>query len=441
MSKTKKFFFAALMACSICSTFTVEAQTDSPYSRYGLGNLRDQATGPGKGMGGVGYGLHTSQSANPLNPASYGQVDSLTFIFDIGVNYNNTSYKENQNKASKSGGGLDYITILFPVSKRLGVSMGVLPFSSAGYTLGNPRTMQDSEGNNVSYFTKHAGSGGLSQVYVGLGYKLPITGLSLGANVSYLFGKLKHENVVTQVVPFEATLPSEYSTVNVTTVKLDFGLQYKLDLKDRSSFTLGAVYTPKINGRGKLVRTQVWPNDIKTPIDQTVATGTPHTLGVGFAYNRKQNLLLAADVTLQRWSKVEFTSLLADNLNAKDRFNDRWKLALGAEYRIAQYSKKYFQKIKFRGGVNYSNSYVNVNTSNKEAITAPKGFDEFGATVGFGLPLRDREDAGGRTSYLNINFEYKYLKPELKGMVSEKFFGVSFNMNINELWFMQRKIN
>ena len=256
-----------------------------------------------------------------------------------------------------------------------------------------------------------------------------------------MFGKLKHENVVTQIAGIEATLPSVYTDVNVTSAKIDLGLQYRIDLKDRSSLTLGGVYTPQINGRGKLVRSEVGTSEVKTPINQTVATGTPHILGLGFAYDRKQNLLLGADVTYQRWEKVKFTSLLADNLNSNNRFNNRWKIAAGAEYRIAQYSKSYFHKIKFRGGVNYSNSYMNVNTSKVAALNVPKGFNEYGATVGFGLPLKDRDDLGGRTSYLNINFEYKYLKPELKSMVSEKFFGVSLNMNINELWFMQRKIN
>lgn len=440
MSKTKKYLFAAFMACFACSTTVVEAQTTSPYSRYGLGNLREQATGPSKGMGGVGYGLHTSQSANPLNPASYAQVDSLTFIFDIGVNYNNTSYKEGLNKSSKDGGGLDYITMLFPVSKKIGVSLGILPFSSTGYKHQNTTTRQDLEGNDVSYTTIHNGSGGLSQIYIGLAYKLPVEGLSVGTNISYLFGKLKHENIVASI-PVESTYPYERTVTNVNSMKIDLGLQYQIALKERSSLTLGAVYTPQFNGRAKLVRQRTKAQETETTHDLTVPTGTPHILGAGFIYNRKQNLLLGADVTFQKWDGVKFTNLLADNLNASDRFNNRWKFAIGGEYRIAEYSKSYFHKIKFRGGVNYSNSYVNVNTSKDAALNVPKGFDEYGATIGFGLPLKDREDLGGRTSYLNINFEYKYLKPELKSMVSERFFGVSLNMNINELWFMQRKIN
>lgn len=443
MSKTKKYIFAAFMACFVCSASIVDAQTNSPYSRYGLGKLRDQATGPSKGMGGVGYGLHTSQSANPMNPASYAQVDSLTFIFDIGVNYNNTSYKEGVAKSSKDGGGLDYITILFPVSKKLGVSFGILPFSSTGYNHYNTTKIQGADDKDIFYHTVHSGSGGLSQVYGGLAYKLPVKGFSVGANVSYLFGKLRHNNIVSQIgsgnSTIEATLPSEFTTVNVTSAKFDIGVQYQIELEERSSLTLGAVYTPKFNGSAKLVRQQRKAKEYETIHNLSVATGTPHVIGAGFIYNRRQNLLLGADVTFQKWDGAKFTDLLADNLNSGDRFNNNWKIAVGGEYRIAQYSKSYFQKIKFRGGVNYSNSYVNVNSS-KETYS-PKGFDEYGATIGFGFPLKDREDLGGRTSYLNINFEYKYLKPELKSMVSERFFGVSLNMNINELWFMQRKIN
>ncbi len=47
MIKSKKLFLVALLACIIGS---LNAQTDSPYSRYGYGILRDQAVGPSKAM-------------------------------------------------------------------------------------------------------------------------------------------------------------------------------------------------------------------------------------------------------------------------------------------------------------------------------------------------------------------------------------------------------
>lgn len=439
MLKSNKILFVALLASLNFLAISVNAQTNSPYSRYGLGALKDQTTGPSRGMGGVGYGLHTSQSANPLNPASYAQVDSLTFIFDIGVNYNSTSYKENGAKDTKSNGGLDYVTALFPLSKKLGLSFGILPFSSTGYRLGSVKTAKNELEDETTYHVLHDGSGGLSQVYLGLGYKLPIQGLTAGFNVSYLFGNLNYANELTGISEVGSYRTAERAKLNVTSVKFDLGLQYQMKLKDMSALTLGLVYNPKINGTGKLTRLQIDPDTrlvIKELYNGSINAGTPHMFGAGAIYNYKRRMLLGFDVKYENWKGVNYSDEMNDGLNSSNRFNNRWKFAAGAEYRVAEYSQNYFQKIKFRGGLNYSNSYVNVNTEDKKI----KGYNEYGATLGIGLPLTDKDAVGGRTSYLNINFEYKYLRPEQKNMVSERFFGVSLNMNINELWFYQRKI-
>lgn len=436
-NKTLLFVFLAVLSLLASNTSSIHAQTNSPYSRYGLGSLKDQITGPSKGMGGVGYGLYTSQSANPMNPASYAQVDSLTFIYDIGVNFTHTTYKEGANRAAKDGGGLEYITALFPVSKKIGISFGLLPFSSTGYLMGSSHQVGTS---NTYYNIQHDGSGGLSQAYVGMGYKLPIKGLTAGVNVSYLFGNIKQTNA-TSYITGGSNLTSQYTKLNVTTARIDIGVQYRMDLSDINTLTLGAVYTPKMNGTGKLNRTEYIVDQSGNLLNQdtlfngVVATGTPHMLGAGFVLNHKRKLLLGFDVKYEHWKGARFTNELLDGLNSSNRFNNRWKFAAGVEYRVAQYSRNYLQKIKFRGGLNYSNSYVNVQVGNQV-----KGFNEYGATLGFGLPIVDREELGGRTSYININFEYKYLSPELSSMVKERYFGISLNMNLNELWFYQRKI-
>lgn len=54
--------------------------TNSPSTRYGYGELADRSFGAGRAMGGVGYSLRSSKQINPLNPASYTSIDSLTFI-------------------------------------------------------------------------------------------------------------------------------------------------------------------------------------------------------------------------------------------------------------------------------------------------------------------------------------------------------------------------
>lgn len=431
MLKNKKLLFIAVIACLVSS---VGAQTNSPYSRYGYGILRDQAVGPSKAMGGVGYGLRHVQSANPMNPASYSRVDSLTFLFDIGITANYGKLSDGVNSKSRYGGGLDYITILIPLAKGLGVSAGVLPYSSVGYKFGGTETE-----NGLEYTKSFSGTGGLSQVYLGAGYKLPVTGLSVGANASYLFGTLEHNRSLPYIGSSGSYTSADYTELSVNTFKFDIGLQYELPISKKDVLTVGAVFSPKINTTADYhnihYETQS-SGSMGATLDTTiqVKTGMPSTYGLGLSLNRSNKLILAADVTYQKWKDVKYSSLMGDELDQNSRFNDRWKYAVGAEYMIDPYDRSFFKRVKFRGGLNYSNSYMNVtNTDNKV-----KGYNEYGATLGFGFPIRD--NLGGRVSYVNINFEYKKVKPKVSNMIDEQYFGVSVNMNINEFWFFRKKI-
>ncbi len=433
MIRNRHLLLLALLACMVCS---VKAQSDSPYSRYGYGVLRDKAVGPSKSMGGIGYGLRNSQSANPLNPASYSRVDSLTFLFDIGVNTNFGSLNDGVNKENKTSGGLDYVTILVPLSKRLGMSVGIVPFSSIGYSFGSTE-----EAGGVTALKTFAGTGGLSQVYGGVGYSTPLKGLSVGANASFLFGTLNHSRSLPTIVGGTGTNTSlEYTELSVKAARFDIGVQYELPISADKTLTIGAVYTPKTNSKATYDRrhyeldTSGSPARGDTTVYNNVDAGLPETFGLGFTMNQSDKLIYGFDMTYQRWSKVDYTSYMGDGLSKADRFNDRWKFNAGIEYMINPYERSFFKKIKFRGGINYSNSYLN--TKNKEGHIG--GYKEYGATVGFGLPIRD--NLGRRVSYVNINFEYKKLNPNISNMIKEEYFGISFNVNINELWFLRRKV-
>lgn len=418
---------------------SVVAQTNSPYSRYGYGVLRDQSVGPSKGMGGIGYGLRHKQGANPMNPASYSNVDSLTFLFDVGVNYNNSKLSEGSASQNDDNGGLDYITMLFPVSRRLGVSVGVLPYSTIGYSYGSIKDV-----SGVTHQESFSGSGGLSQIYGGIGYETPLKGLSVGANISYLFGKNKYNRSLT--LGSSAYNSTEEMQLKLRTVKFDFGLQYQIDLSPKEVLVVGAFYSPKVNSKGDYESVKYnyygqsnpssWSGDTINNVDANL----PATYGIGFSYARNRNLLIGADITYQKWEDVKYPSKMGDGLDPSQRFNDRWKYAAGIEYSVDPYDRNYFKKIKIRGGFNYSNSYLNVVHNDGGSNTSIKGYNEYGATFGLGLPIKDSEMYTGRTSYINITFEYKRISPEVKTMIKEEYFGVSFGVNINDLWFVKRKI-
>ena len=80
-------------------------------------------------MGGVGYAMNSGRQINVMNPASYASIDSLTFLFDMGISATALWSQEGDKRGKDFGGGLDYITMQFPIMKNMGASIGLLPFS------------------------------------------------------------------------------------------------------------------------------------------------------------------------------------------------------------------------------------------------------------------------------------------------------------------------
>ena len=68
----------------------------SPYSMYGLGELRTPGTLQTRSMGGVGVGMRNAAAVNLLNPAAYSAVRPKSFLFDFGLEgqcfYNSQKY-------------------------------------------------------------------------------------------------------------------------------------------------------------------------------------------------------------------------------------------------------------------------------------------------------------------------------------------------------------
>ena len=88
----------ALLLTMLSGAAVAQNNTNSPYTRYGYGQLADQGSANSKGMGGVAYALRDKFQVNFANPASYSAVDSLTFIFDGGISLQNTNFSNGVQK-------------------------------------------------------------------------------------------------------------------------------------------------------------------------------------------------------------------------------------------------------------------------------------------------------------------------------------------------------
>lgn len=415
----------------ICTT--AQTSTNSPYTRYGVGNLSDQHFGNSKAMGGIAYGLRNGLQINAANPASYSAVDSLTFILDTGMSLQNANFKENGTKTNAKNSTLDYLAMQFRIVKGLGFTVGFLPYSNVGYNINyNKIIHQDQYGNDIYSISSYNGEGGLQQVFAGLGYKV-LDNLSIGVNLSYLYGDITH-TASTAFSNTDANKSVRTDKISVSDYKLDFGAQYTYRIDKKRSVILGAIYSfgHDLNSDGyKYAETYNTSGVLQTQAVDTIknACSLPHTFGIGATYVYDNRLTIGLDYTLQKWSDVKFPSNVEGNqyISQKGLFSDRSKISVGAEYLPNPFSRNYLSRIRYRVGAYYSSPYAKVD--NKE------GNREYGVSFGFGLPIFQSK------SVLNISGQYVKVSPKVKGMLEENYLKVNIGLTFNERWFMKWKVD
>ena len=397
--------------------------TNSPYTRYGYGDLSDQSFGNSKAMGGIAFGLRDGAQINPLNPASYTAIDSLTFLFEGGVSLQNMNISGGGVKLNAKNSSFDYLAMQFRLHPRIAMSIGLLPFSNVGYSVSDSKV-----DNGVSQTRSFTGDGGLHQLYGGIGVKV-LKNLSLGVNASYFWGDITRTRTIIYPATSESYSYIQQMGVSISDYKLDFGAQYTLDFNKKHSMTIGAVFSPKHKlNNDYTVTTQVSMTNSNN-LDATLEL--PNTFGAGFTYNYDKRLTVGLDYSLQQWSKTKFDVNTSDEAVRED-FNetytycDRHKISVGAEYIPNLMGRSYLSHIKYRLGAYYTTPYYKI--GGKEATR------EYGVTAGFGLPVpRSR-------SILSISGQFVRISGQESAFVNENIFRVSIGLTFNERWFFKRRV-
>jgi hypothetical protein len=412
MKKTKRISVLLLAIIMGCGAALSQIVT-TPYSKMGYGLLNDNVSSIQRSMGGVGYAMRGGRIINVMNPASYAHVDSLTFLWDVGIDLTNLWSEENGNKGYNFGGGLDYLTGHFKVAKGLGAAFGLLPYSSVGYSYGGEIT-----GGSES----RSGSGGFNQLFLGLGYS-PIKNLSLGFNFDYLFGTTSNTTLI-------VSSSSSYFTRNMRMRdwNLQLGLQYSMPLKKgKDLLTIGATFQPKKSFHGNSWGTSFDSQDNKVDtISYTSMKGNyeqPASIGVGLSYNVDRRLTVEADYTYQKWSDAKYLPIGGFESQSM-QFDDRWKAALGFQY-TPNRRGSYVGAMSFRAGLFYNHDYLNFNGNNVR---------DYGASIGFGLPA-----PSGKTT-VNLGFEWRHRETSPEKLITENYFNITLGVNFNELWFWKSRI-
>lgn len=445
----KKFqIIATSLAIGLMSTPAYSQNgVNSPYSRYGFGMQGDRSLGFNKGMSGVSQGFRSGQEINVMNPASYSAVDSLTALIDFGMTFQNGNYKMDGIQKNARNTSIDYFAFQFRAFKNIGMSLGILPYTNINYNFSSSAENLSGSDDITSSYT-FSGSGGLHQVYFGAAWRAFGGPLSIGFNASYLYGDYSH----TSTISYNNT--SAYSNVrgysaDISTWKLDAGLQYTLRLSKSDDLTLGATYSLGHEVKNRAIRnTQTLSGTtVQGMTSDTIrnAFELPHSLDAGFTFRHGNHWRLGGDFTLEKWSECKFPSQGGSEglfVSKKGQLYDRMRVALGYDITPNAMSKKFLNRLTYKLGGYYSRSYA---CADLTGTVTDKPF-EYGVSAGFSIPISNR-NLWYNSPKINVAFHWvhsdiPYLNTTTmrKSNLVENYLKLSLGLTFSERWFYKWKV-
>lgn len=388
--------------------------TVSPYSIFGPGEIQNKGFGATQSLGGAGITYRNGSSLNNINPASYTSIDSSRILVEFGIE--SKLYNIYSNNKSQTGytGNLNYVALGFKYTDWIAGSFGIVPFSSIGYSIAKENYI---EGMNSKFTSVYTGSGGINQFYFGNAIKL-LKNLSIGINVSYMFGPLfQYENISqTEYVPQLQIVRQDF----LKSFYLDYGLQYYV-LKGKTNYSLGLVFSNKqklksnhilsvYDGNGSVIRYEEYNTKYVT---------IPMTFGAGLGINKQGKYNLLLDYNFQKWSGVKYP-------NQYDDFINSHSFSLGLDFKPWEYRavNPFYKNWEYRVGLNYKSSYLKIGN---EIITGES------LSFGAGIPLPSH------ISKINLGIEIGSNGTESNHLIQEKYILFNIGLSLNEIAFLKRK--
>ncbi len=416
------------------------SQENSPYSRYGVGDISPTSNMTSRAMGGIAAGYSNPWIVNFTNPATYADLRLSTF--DVGTEIDNKTLKSISpaQKFTSTNLMFSYVQLGLPIRMKkankkdiyLGVNMGLKPLTRIGYKiLASSRTAGD------SLDTKYEGSGGVNQAFFGTG--LRIRDFSVGFNTGFMFGIKNYSTQLSFVN--DTVLYYKSSTAfktNFDGAFFDLAFQYQHKFKDeknkvKSILKIGAYgnMQQKLHAsRTHSVQTiDIDVDGNKTRIDsvyQNNLKGTvilPSTFGIGFTYDDLGHWMFGADMEMSSWKNYRF-------YGAPDLLQNSWKAKAGAEFiPLVLNNRKYWNFVKYRFGFYYG----------KDPVKVTNNLPVYGLTFGAGLPLKIKNFSyETQNSFVNVAMEIAG-RGNNKNSVKENNFKICLGFCMSDLWFRKVK--
>lgn len=410
-----------ISACLLLSLFSYSQDgTSSPYSYYGIGDIRFKGSVENRSMAGLSV-APDSIHINLENPAAYANLKLTTFT--IGGSRNTTKLKTDSQNASTQRTTLDYLAVGLPLGN-FGAGFGLIPYSSVGYKI---QSVSSDPAINSKRFN---GTGGINKVFLGLGYKI-LPNFSIGADAQYNFGKIENSNL--EFIPLVSIGSREMNTAYLSGINFNIGMMYQSKINKKLTFFSSMDISPESNLRSNNTRNISTVNfnsnfDVQTvdELENVVSVRDlklPAKISIGTGIGETGKWLLGAEVTLKNKGSLVNSYNAFDNVT----YEKFIKYTLGGFFVPNSKSfSSYLQRIVYRGGLKYEKSGLIINS---------QSIIDAGFTLGLGLPIT------GSFSNINIGFELGKRGVTSANLVQENYANLNISFSLNDKWFVKTKFN
>ncbi|MNL03603.1 hypothetical protein D3C87_1241440 [compost metagenome] len=127
---------------------------------------------------------------------------------------------------------------------------------------------------------------------------------------------------------------------------------------------------------------------------------------------------MTLDYEKSLWNDSNQSELYGDFVN-QDRF------ALGFTYRPKKNIRKYWDSVQYAAGANFDTGYLEVDG---------KRVNNAAISIGLSLPIENTFSA------LNISYSYGQKGRISDNLIKENYHKISFNLSLDGIWFLKRKI-
>ena len=350
--------------------------------------------------------------------------------FAVGGSHGSVNLKTEDTEDRTSTATFDYLALAIPIGK-LGVGIGLLPYTSVGYKL-------ESFNDDDFISNRYRGEGGLNKAFLSIGYQLT-NDLSIGIDINYDFGNIQNSSIAF-LYDVDGNLlqyqTREENRSDLSGLNYNFGLSYKKKIGSKLELVTGITYTPEFDLTSQNQRafssitinpftgTELVQNtidDTLTEDDRETDLTIPARYSFGAGLGQPKKWFLGAEYSSQKTS--EFRNDFLGSAGAI--YEDASSFNVGGFY-IPNYKSltSYWKRIVYRAGVRFENTGLNISS---------ESIKEFGISFGVGIPV------GRVFSNTNLGVEIGKRGTTSNNLIQENFVNFQLSLSLNDRWFEKRK--